>query len=214
MGRTASFHVPLLYFADLFGRITNILGVNVISIWEDIRGGFDFTYLLGILLGVIPSLLCITLHELSHGYVAYKLGDTTAKDAGRLTLNPLKHLDPMGLLMMVVFHVGWAKPVPVNPNNYRHGRRDDLLVSAAAGSGKTYTLVERIVQNIIAGKYRIDELLVVTFTNAAAAEMRERIEKKLTDELENHPFGAVDPEEEDTVMCGVSGHRFSYRLYA
>ena len=63
----------------------------------------------------------------------------------------------------------------------------NLLVSAAAGSGKTYTLVERIVQNIIAGKYRIDELLVVTFTNAAAAEMRERIEKKLTDELENHP---------------------------
>ena len=63
----------------------------------------------------------------------------------------------------------------------------NLIVSAAAGSGKTYTLVERIVQNIIAGKYRIDELLVVTFTNAAAAEMRERIEKKLTDELGNHP---------------------------
>ncbi|MBR5909717.1 MAG: UvrD-helicase domain-containing protein, partial [Schwartzia sp.] len=63
----------------------------------------------------------------------------------------------------------------------------NLLVSAAAGSGKTYTLVERIVRNIIAGKYRIDELLVVTFTNAAAAEMRERIEKKLTDELEAHP---------------------------
>ena len=63
----------------------------------------------------------------------------------------------------------------------------NLLVSAAAGSGKTYTLVERIVQNIIEGNYRIDELLVVTFTNAAAAEMRERIEKKLTDELEAHP---------------------------
>ena len=63
----------------------------------------------------------------------------------------------------------------------------NLLVSAAAGSGKTYTLVERIVKNVIAGKYRIDELLVVTFTNAAAAEMRERIEKKLTDELETHP---------------------------
>lgn len=66
-------------------------------------------------------------------------------------------------------------------------RGRNLLVSAAAGSGKTYTLVERIVKNIIDGKYRIDELLVVTFTNAAAAEMRERIEKKLTDELETHP---------------------------
>ena len=56
------------------------------SIWE----GFDFTYLLSILLGVIPSLVCITLHELSHGLVAYRLGDDTAKRAGRLTLNPLK----------------------------------------------------------------------------------------------------------------------------
>ena len=55
------------------------------SIWE----GFDFTYLLGILLGVIPSLICITLHELSHGFVAYRLGDDTAQRAGRLTLNPL-----------------------------------------------------------------------------------------------------------------------------
>ena len=72
------------------------------SIWD----GFDFTYILSILLGLIPSLLCITLHELSHGFVAYKLGDDTAKSRGRLTLNPLKHLDPIGLLMMLVFHVG------------------------------------------------------------------------------------------------------------
>lgn len=63
----------------------------------------------------------------------------------------------------------------------------NLLVSAAAGSGKTFTLVERIVQNIVKGNYRVDELLVVTFTNAAAAEMRERIEKKLMDEIETHP---------------------------
>ena len=63
----------------------------------------------------------------------------------------------------------------------------NLLVSAAAGSGKTYTLVERIVRNIVAGKYRVDELMVVTFTNAAAAEMRERIEKKLMAEVAEHP---------------------------
>lgn len=63
----------------------------------------------------------------------------------------------------------------------------NLLVSAAAGSGKTFTLVERIVQNIIKGKYRVDELLIVTFTNAAAAEMRERIEKKLMDAIESRP---------------------------
>ena len=106
--------------------------VNDIGIWEDIKGGFDFSYLLDILLGVIPSLLCITLHELSHGLAAYKLGDTTAKDAGRLTLNPLRHLDPMGLLMMLVFHVGWAKPVPVNMFCFRRPKRD-MAITALAG---------------------------------------------------------------------------------
>ena len=93
--------------------------------------GFDFRYLLRILLSVIPSLLCITLHELSHGLVAYRLGDPTAKLAGRLTLNPLKHLDPMGLLMMMVFHVGWAKPVPVNMNRFRNPRRGMALTALA-----------------------------------------------------------------------------------
>lgn len=98
------------------------------SIWD----GFDFTYLLSILLGVIPSLVCITLHELSHGLVAYKLGDDTAKRADRLTLNPLKHLDPMGLLMMLVFHVGWAKPVPVNMFRFKNPKRG-MAITALAG---------------------------------------------------------------------------------
>ena len=102
-----------------------------ISTWQTIKDGFDFSYLLGILLSVIPSLLCITLHELSHGLVAYRLGDPTAKLAGRLTLNPLKHLDPMGLLMMMVFHVGWAKPVPVNMNRFKDPRRGMALTALA-----------------------------------------------------------------------------------
>ena len=100
------------------------------SIWE----GFDFTYLLGILLGVIPSLICITLHELSHGFVAYRLGDDTAQRAGRLTLNPLKHLDPMGLLMMLVFHFGWAKPVPVNMMRFKKPKKG-MALTALAGPG-------------------------------------------------------------------------------
>ena len=97
------------------------------SIWE----GFDFSYILSIIQSLIPALVCITLHELSHGYTAYLLGDDTAKSRGRLTLNPIKHLDVMGLLMMLVFHVGWAKPVPVNPGNFKHPRRDIALVSLA-----------------------------------------------------------------------------------
>ena len=97
------------------------------TIWE----GFDFSYLLSIALGVIPSLLCITLHELSHGLVAYRLGDDTAKRAGRLTLNPLKHLDPMGLLMMLVFRFGWAKPVPVNMMRFQNPKRGMALTALA-----------------------------------------------------------------------------------
>ena len=76
-------------------------------------------------------LLALMLHEIAHGYVAMLCGDPTAKNMGRLTLNPLKHLSPIGTLMMFTVGMGWAKPVPVNPNNYRHGRRDDFLVSIA-----------------------------------------------------------------------------------
>ena len=60
------------------------------------------------LLRIIPALMCITIHELAHGYAAYKLGDRTAKDMGRLTLNPIKHIDPVGLLMMLLIGFGWA----------------------------------------------------------------------------------------------------------
>ena len=97
------------------------------SIWN----GLDWSYLLNIVLSVVPSLMCITFHEVSHGYVAYRLGDTTAKDAGRLTLNPLKHIDPMGLLMMVVFKFGWAKPVPVNMMRFRNPKRGMALTALA-----------------------------------------------------------------------------------
>ena len=103
-----------------------------ISIVRDVWGGFDFSYLLSILLSVVPSLFCITFHELSHGYVAYLLGDDTAKRAGRLTLNPLKHIDPMGLLMMVVFHFGWAKPVPVNMYKFKDPKKG-MAITALAG---------------------------------------------------------------------------------
>ncbi len=114
-----------------FDKIPIIGEVSEISAWQEIRNGFDFSAILGILLSVIPSLVCITLHELSHGLVAFWLGDDTAKRAGRLTLNPLKHLDLMGLAMMVVAHVGWAKPVPVDMMNFRNPKRGMALTSLA-----------------------------------------------------------------------------------
>ncbi len=76
-------------------------------------------------------LLTLMLHEIAHGYAAWKCGDPTAKMLGRLSLDPRKHLDPMGTLFLIFFGFGWAKPVPVNPRNFDNYRRDDFLVSIA-----------------------------------------------------------------------------------
>ena len=100
---------------------------DFVNIWKNL----DWTVPVRMVMNILPSLLCITLHELSHGYVAYRLGDTTAKNAGRLTLNPIKHIDIMGLIMMVAFRFGWAKPVPVNTRNFRHPKRDFAIVAIA-----------------------------------------------------------------------------------
>lgn len=89
---------------------------------------FDF---LELLITIPAVLLALTFHEAAHGFVAYKLGDTTARDCGRLTLNPFRHIDPLGLLCMVVLRFGWAKPVPVDPRRFRRPRRDMALVAVA-----------------------------------------------------------------------------------
>ena len=98
----------------------------------DIFRGLDWSVLTDMVLSVIPALICITVHEFCHGLSAYMLGDNTAKNMGRLTLNPLRHLDVMGLLMMAVFKFGWAKPVPVNPRNFKDEKRG-MVITALAG---------------------------------------------------------------------------------
>jgi Zn-dependent protease len=80
---------------------------------------------------IIPLTYSIIIHELAHGWVAEKMGDSTARWLGRLSLNPLKHLDPIGTLMLFIFGFGWAKPVPVNFNNLHDPRKGMILVSAA-----------------------------------------------------------------------------------
>lgn len=94
-----------------------------------------FHYSLKEIAVLIPAvLLALLLHELSHAWVAYLLGDTTAKEAGRLSLNPLKHLDPVGTLCMLLAGVGWAKPVPINPNRFRmKNRKLGIALTGAAG---------------------------------------------------------------------------------
>jgi len=80
---------------------------------------------------LVPALMAITCHEVSHGYIADKFGDNTARSMGRLTLNPIKHMDIFGTIMVFVVGIGWAKPVPVNFNNLRHPKRDMIWVAAA-----------------------------------------------------------------------------------
>ena len=80
---------------------------------------------------VAASLLCITFHETCHGFAAYKLGDNTAKRMGRLSLNPLKHVDLMGLIMMALFRFGWAKPVPVDMRNFKNPKAGMALTALA-----------------------------------------------------------------------------------
>lgn len=85
-------------------------------------------------LSMAALIICITIHEFAHAYSAYRAGDDTPRLQGRLSLNPLDHLDPMGTLMMIVssisgFGIGWGKPVRINPANFRHPRWDNLKVS-------------------------------------------------------------------------------------
>ena len=98
-------------------------------------GGIDFTNLgaavLELLQRLVIVLIALTFHEVAHGWMAKKLGDSTADDRGRLSLNPLHHLDPIGFLCMVLFRFGWARPVPINVRNFKHPKRDMALCGLA-----------------------------------------------------------------------------------
>jgi len=105
-----------------------------------------------ILISIIPALICLTIHEFSHAFVAMKLGDTTARDQGRLTLNPIRHIDPIGAIMLVVFGFGWARAVPINMQNFKNPKRG-MAISALAGpvSNIILAVVAFIALGVIGG---------------------------------------------------------------
>lgn len=108
----------------------------------------EFTLIQKIIIYSIPVIFAITVHEVAHGWMASRLGDQTARMMGRLTLNPVKHIDPVGtimvpiiMLMFTPFMLGWAKPVPVNWRNLRHPRRDMAWVAVAGPAANLLMLV-------------------------------------------------------------------------
>ena len=119
----------------------------------------EFGPLLDILLAGAVALVCITFHEVCHGLAALALGDTTAKRAGRLTLNPMKHVDPFGLLLLVTAKVGWAKPVPIDPRHFKNpkvgmaitaiaGPLSNVVLSALAAALYTVTMFYAVYLNL------------------------------------------------------------------
>lgn len=110
----------------------------------------------GLVISLPAILLALSVHEFAHGYVAYRLGDMTPKHQGRLTLNPLAHLDLIGTLMLIFAHFGWAKPVMVNPNSFRGNRQRGMLYVALAGplSNVLVALIAAILYNLLI-KYNV-----------------------------------------------------------
>lgn len=106
---------------------------------RDFWNNFDLYALLQLAVRTVAVVLCITVHELCHGYAAYALGDRTAKQAGRLSLNPIRHIDPVGFLLLLVARVGWAKPVPVDMRQFKRPKRD-MALTALAGPASNFLL--------------------------------------------------------------------------
>lgn len=150
-------------------------------------------FLINLLYTIPGVLLALTLHEVSHGYVAYRCGDDTAMKLGRLSLNPLRHLDPIGAVCLLLFRFGWARPVPVNPRNFRNYRRDDFLVSVA---GITMNLCLYILATVLC-------VLCVRLM-IPAAQMGQKVF------FSDHRYGVMD---HDLVRFAVITDRYNTYLY-
>ena len=98
---------------------------------SSIFSGSAGSFIMELLYRMPAILVALAFHEWAHAYAAYRLGDPTAFNFGRMTLNPLAHIDPWGFVMLVLFRFGWAKPVPINPRNFKNHRRDEIIVGLA-----------------------------------------------------------------------------------
>lgn len=135
-----------------------------------LSGGFTQQDLMVLLVRLFIMLMILPLHECAHGWVAYKLGDDTAMYQGRLTLNPIAHLDPVGSLLLLLTGYGWAKPVPVNPNrfNRKHSLRFGMALTAAAGPASN--LLAGFVGMILLRFYMISDYYTSYYNDLIAGE--------------------------------------------
>lgn len=115
-----------------------------------------------IIIRTIAVLVAIIPHEMAHGYAAYLCGDETAKNDGRLSLNPLHHLDPIGTICLIFFKFGWAKPVMINPNNFRDRKKGTFFVSIA---GVLTNFILAIISVIIMKHIRLSDFVFELFMN-------------------------------------------------
>ncbi|WP_295633751.1 site-2 protease family protein [uncultured Mitsuokella sp.] len=137
---------------------------------------FDFN-LLDLIAGIPGLIIAMVIHEYAHARVAVALGDRTPALMGRLTLNPAAHIDPVGLIMLFLVRFGWAKPVVIDPRNFKHPRRDDILVSLAGPFANLATAFLSLVVLLIwqrlmgghlsVGMYQVFQLIIIYNINFA-----------------------------------------------
>ncbi|MCX8022269.1 MAG: site-2 protease family protein [Syntrophorhabdaceae bacterium] len=149
----------------------------------------------------IPLLYSIIIHELAHGWVAYKMGDPTAKWLGRLSLNPLRHIDPIGTIMLFVFGFGWAKPVPVNFENLRDERKGLIFVSSAG-----------IVANIILAFFALFFLRLMALSPFDILSEMLYYFAQINIMLASFNLIPIPPLDGSKILMGFSSRRFQYSL--
>ncbi|MFB3886276.1 MAG: site-2 protease family protein [Thermodesulfobacteriota bacterium] len=150
---------------------------------------------------VIPLLFSVIIHEVAHGWVAYRMGDPTAKWLGRLTLNPIKHLDPIGTLMLFLVGFGWARPVPVNFSNIPDRRKGLVFVSSAG-----------IVANIFFALFALlfFRLFSTSFSEIASILVYYVVQINVT--LAALNLIPIPPLDGSKIVMGIASHRTQYFL--
>lgn len=167
--------------------------------------------LYSLLLAVPAILIALTFHEFAHGYVAYHFGDPTAKNHGRLTLNPLAHLDPMGTIMIFLIHFGWAKPVPVDPRYLGNPKRDMMWIAAA---GPLMNMVLALISGIV-----IRIFIGAGLAGSQAGEMTQIVFQMLYYSLYINLALAffnllpIPPLDGSKILAGLLPHRYAPTLY-